>query len=206
MKDTGKTKHYAIHNVSHERLILLCLENPEDKGTTIAVPYDTLDPDTRAELIAFTDSAEGQSVKELYTVLKKKIFQEHPKVSALTYLLNAGKAKKYNISDVTLYYAANKYIALSELITQIHGYEANKFNKKEENLFSDVASNTAPTNEFKNVEAPVVPEPAPVKQDSNEMLASVLMKMTEKLEEISAKLDSNKTTEVVKEEVKTKKK
>jgi len=214
MRETGLTKHYAIHNGSHKRLILLCLENPEDKKTTIAVPYDELDADTRAELINIADSVEGQSVRELYPLLKKKIFQEHPKVAALTYLLTSGYARKYNIDEITVYYSSTQYIAMSELITQIHASDAKHFgNKATLSPFSDTVEtkqevSNQPQVEDNNVfhtvkeEATVEPSTNEKNQAVNDMLANVLVKMTNKLEEISNKLDKIGTTEA-KQEVKT---
>lgn len=199
MKEYGYTKHYAIHNITNKRLILLCVENERQRGTTIAVAYDELDAETRAELIQIIDSPECQAVKDSWTVLSKKIFMEHPQYTALDYLTKCGFAKTYPVEELTVYLtstpSATSKMPLTKLIQQINDYEAERFSKAQTTPFVDF---TAPVNNdvqpaglvVKNLEP--IPEPTPKTEptSNNDALANILMKMTDKLEEMCNKLDT----------------
>lgn len=197
MKENGYTKHYAQHNITHKRLILLCVENEKQKGTTIGIPYDELDAETRAELIQIIDGPECQAVKDSWTVLSKKIFMEHPQYTALDYLTKAGFAKSYPVQDITVYYTPNDYIALTELIRQINEYEAKKYSNMNSTPFFDSVTpetqstpDVAPSVSLNEIVSQPVQEP--VKQEQNnqlDTLTTILMKMTDRLEDMCSKLD-----------------
>ena len=194
MRETGKTKHYGIHNTTHKRLILLCLENPEKKGTTIAVEYDNLDAETRSELIQIIDGPEAQSVKDAYIVLKKKVFQEHPQTTALKYLLNSGFAKEYNVNDITLFIEPNRTVPLAKMIEEVNAYEMSRMSQAKDNPFVEApVSLSGSINQ--EVEAPVEnPAPQPVKAEApkaveSDAVLSVLSSLTSVLSEMNAKLD-----------------
>lgn len=196
MRETGKTKHYGIHNVTHKRLILLCLENQERKGTTIAVEYDMLDADTRSELIQITDGPEAQSVKDLYHVLKKKVFQEHPQTTALKYLINGGFAKEYDVNDITLFIESDKHVPLAEVIRQVNMYEAQKKHQSQDTPFFTENSTTETGSISSELET--TPDPVEVKTEEKPVVATpskddailaVLTQLTSALGDMSQKLD-----------------
>lgn len=202
MKEYGLTKHYGMHNVTHARLILLMVENPKQRGTTKAVEYDKLSAEIRSELIQMIDAPECQSVKDAWTALSKKIFQDQPAYTALDYLNKFGYIKDYNVQDITMFITPNDTIPLTSLIEQCRQYEAKRFN-------------TAETSPFGEIEVPVSSEtyPEPTcntecscsKQEvtsdntnnSNDMLASVLVKMMDRLEDVGNKLDALTETKKV---------
>lgn len=192
MKETGKTKHYGVHNVSHKRLILLCLENPTKKGYTMGVEYDLLDAESRSQLINLIDGPEAQSVKDAYHVLAKNFFTEHPAMTMLKYLQSGGFVKEYNVNDITLFIEPDRQIALSEVIKQVNAYESWKFGKSNNSVSENVELEPIPlvVEEPKVEPQPVVQETHPAPQpDTNALLADVLSKLTNKLDEMSNKLD-----------------
>lgn len=191
MKETGKTKHYGVHNVSHKRLILLCLENPTKKGYTMGVEYDLLDAESRSQLINLIDGPEAQSVKDSYHVLAKNFFTEHPAMTMLKYLQSGGFVKEYNINDITLFIEPDRQIALSEVIKQVNAYESWKFGKSNNSVSENVEFETSVVEEPKIETQSVVQEIHPAPQpDTNALLADVLSKLTNKLSEMSDKLDA----------------
>ena len=193
MKETGKTKHYGVHNVSHKRLILLCLENPSRKGYTMGVEYDLLDAESRSQLINLIDGPEAQSVKDSYHVLAKNFFTEHPSMTMLKYLQAGGFVKEYNVNDITLFIAPDQQIALSEVIKQVNAYESWKFGKSNNSASENVELEPTPVvvEEPKVEPQQVVQETHPAPQpDTNVLLADVLSKLTNKLDEMSNKLDA----------------
>ena len=193
MKETGKTKHYGVHNVSHKRLILLCLENPSRKGYTMGVEYDLLDAESRSQLINLIDGPEAQSVKDSYHVLAKNFFTEHPSMTMLKYLQAGGFVKEYNVNDITLFIAPDQQIALSEVIKQVNAYESWKFGKSNNSASENVELEPTPVvvEEPKVEPQHVVQETHPAPQpDTNVLLADVLSKLTNKLDEMSNKLDA----------------
>lgn len=211
------TKHYGIHNVSHKRLILLCLENPEKKGTTIAVDYDALDAETRSELIQIIDGPEAQAVKDAYVVLKKKVFQEHPSSTALKYLMSGGFAKEYNVKDITLFIEPNRTVALEEMIRQVEGFEEAQRSKAKDNpFFGNQPSNpnaTSISQELSSVAAePVAPTPVqqPVSEqplvNPNVAIMDVLSSLTNTLVAMNEKLDKLSAPQETKEKPKATKK
>lgn len=193
MKETGKTKHYGVHNVSHKRLILLCLENPTKKGYTMGVEYDLLDAESRSQLINLIDGPEAQSVKDAYHVLAKNFFTEHPAMTMLKYLQSGGFVKEYNVNDITLFIEPDRQIALSEVINQVNAYESWKFGNKTNNTVSDevvLEPSSTVAEQLKVEPQPVVQEIHPAPQpDTNALLADVLSKLTNKLDEMTDKLD-----------------
>lgn len=193
MKEYGLTKHYGMHNVTHTRLILLMLENAKQRGTTKAVEYDRLSPEIRSELIQMIDGPECQSVKDAWTVLNKKIFQEQPKYTALDYLNRFGFVKDYDVQDITMFITPNDTLPLTKVIEDCRQYEAKKFNMAQTTPFDDMPVVETPTvypEAETSAEVKSVVEPVAPKADStNEMLASVLMKMMDRLEEVGNKLD-----------------
>jgi len=218
MRETGKTKHYGIHNITHKRLILLCLENPEKKGTTIAVEYDNLDAETRSELIQIIDGPEAQSVKDAYIVLKKKVFQEHPQTTALKYLLNSGFAREYNVNDITLFIEPNRTVPLTKMIEEVNAYEMSRMSQAKDNPFVEAPMSLS-DNINQEVEATVetstpqtVKTEAPKATESDAVLsvlsslANVLSEMNTKLDKLSAKEESESKTKTVKTEKKSTKK
>lgn len=192
MKETGKTKHYGVHNVSHKRLILLCLENQNKKGYTLAVEYDLLDAESRSQLINVIDGPEAQSLKDSYHVLAKNIFTEHPNMTMLKYLQSGGFVKEYNVNDITLFIEPDTQIALSEVIKQVNAYESWKFGKN--NNSTETLSETVlePSVEELKVETKqVVQEVHPAPQpDTNTLLAEVLSKLSNKIDDMGSKLES----------------
>lgn len=213
MKETGKTKHYGVHNVTHKRLILLCLENPEKRGYTLGIDYDLLDAESRNELINLIDGPEAQSVKDAYVVLKKHFFTEHPSLPILKWLQNNGFIKEYNVNDITMFIEANRTVPLTEIIKQVNEYEAWKLGQnKETNFYNNDLNNvpqTVVSSEPIVEEAPVVQKPTEVhpapQPDTTALLAEVLSKLSNKLDDIGNKLDKLTTTETeeVKSETKT---
>lgn len=193
MKEYGPTKHYGQHNITHSRLILLMIENEKQRGTTKAVEYDKLSPEIRSELIQMIDGPECQSVRDAWTVLNKKIFQEQPKYTALDYLNRFGFIKDYDIQDITVFITPNNTIPLTELIQQCRDYENKRFNMAETSPFLDTPSKVS-NNSYPEMSESITPV-TPVAQVSeksdstNEMLASVLMKMMDRLEDVGNKLD-----------------
>lgn len=190
MKEYGPTKHYGQHNITHSRLILLMIENEKQRGTTKAVEYDKLSPEIRSELIQMIDGPECQNVRDAWTVLNKKIFQEQPKYTALDYLNRFGFIKDYDIQDITVFITPNNTIPLTELIQQCRDYENKRFNMAETSPFLDTPSNVS-NNSYPEMSESVTPvAQVSEKSDStNEMLASVLMKMMDRLEDVGNKLD-----------------
>lgn len=210
MKETGKTKHYGVHNVTHKRLILLCLENPEKKGFTLGVDYDLLDAESRNELINIIDGPEAQSVKDAYVVLKKHFFTEHPSLPILKWLQNNGFIKEYNVNDITMFIEANRTVPLTEIIKQVNAYEAWKLGQNKEATFYENDLN-APAPSAPIVEStpePVVQKPAEVhpapQPDATALLAEVLSKLSNKLDDIGNKLDKLSTNEPVEAKSETK--
>ena len=194
MRETGKTKHYGVHNVSHKRLILLCLENPNKKGYTLAVEYDLLDAESRSQLINVIDGPEAQSVKDSYHVLAKNIFTEHPNVTMLKYLQNGGFVKEYNVNDITLFTAPDEKIPLAEVIKQVDAYESWKFGSKKNDTTPEISELTESKPNMEPVKVAdnkTESKTNTVQQaDTNTLLTEVLSKLLNKIDEFSDKLDT----------------
>jgi len=116
-------KHIGTHKGTNQRLSVVFLSIPEEKDNALVVYSDSLPDKYHDDFMSAVESPEGQSSKELYEVLSRKLFWHGG--TMLDTLHNEGLLVKMPTSTVIMTPNNQTQIPLDELIEQMGDIETN---------------------------------------------------------------------------------
>jgi hypothetical protein len=114
-------KHIGTHKGTNQRLSVVFLSIPEEKDNALVVYSDSLPDKYHDDFMAAVESPEGQSSKELYEVLSRKLFWHGG--TMLDTLHNEGLLVKMPTSTIIMTPNGQTSIPLDELIEQMSDIE-----------------------------------------------------------------------------------
>ena len=114
-------KHIGTHKGTNQRLSVVFLSIPEEKDNALVVYSDSLPDKYHDDFMAAVESPEGQSSKELYEVLSRKLFWHGG--TMLDTLHNEGLLIKMPTSTIIMTPNGQTSIPLDELIEQMSDIE-----------------------------------------------------------------------------------
>jgi hypothetical protein len=114
-------KHIGTHKGTNQRLSVVFLSIPEEKDNALVVYSDSLPDKHHDDFMAAVESPEGQSSKELYEVLSRKLFWHGG--TMLDTLHNEGLLVKMPTSTIIMTPNGQTSIPLDELIEQMSDIE-----------------------------------------------------------------------------------
>jgi len=129
-------KHIGRSAGTGQRLSVVFLRLPDDTDNALVVYSDALPDRYHDEFMAAVESPEGQSSRELYEVLSRKVFF-HGK-PMLDTLHSEGKLVKVPTSTVIMTPTTNMDIPLDDLLSQMDGIESG--NQQEPIVANDTAT------------------------------------------------------------------
>lgn len=114
-------KHIGTHKGTNQRLSVVFLSIPEEKDNALVVYSDSLPDKYHDDFMAAVESPEGQSSRELYEVLTRKLFWHGG--TMLDTLHNEGLLIKMPTSTIIMTPNGQTSIPLDELIEQMSDIE-----------------------------------------------------------------------------------
>lgn len=114
-------KHIGTHKGTNQRLSVVFLSIPEEKDNALVVYSDSLPDKYHDDFMAAVESPEGQSSRELYEVLTRKLFWHGG--TMLDTLHNEGLLVKMPTSTIIMTPNGQTSIPLDELIEQMSDIE-----------------------------------------------------------------------------------
>lgn len=114
-------KHIGTHKGTNQRLSVVFLSIPEEKDNALVVYSDSLPDKYHDDFMAAVESPEGQSSKELYEVLSRKLFWHGG--TMLDTLHNEGLLIKMPTNTIIMTPNGQTSIPLDELIEQMSDIE-----------------------------------------------------------------------------------
>jgi hypothetical protein len=116
-------KHIGTHKGTNQRLCVAFLSIPEEKDNALVVYSDSLPDKYHDDFMSAVESPEGQSSKELYEVLTRKLFWHG--ATMLDTLHTEGLLVKMPTSSIIMTPTTQTQIPLDELIKQMGDIETN---------------------------------------------------------------------------------
>ena len=114
-------KHIGTHKGTNQRLSVVFLSIPEEKDNALVVYSDSLPDKYHDDFMSAVESPEGQSSRELYEVLTRKLFWHGG--TMLDTLHNEGLLVKMPTSTIIMTPNGQTSIPLDELIEQMSDIE-----------------------------------------------------------------------------------
>jgi len=115
-------KHVGTHKGTNTRLSVVFLRLPDDPDYALAVYSDSLPDKYHDDFMSVLESPEGQSSKELYEVLSRKVFWNGNNM--LETLHQEGLLKKTSIDSIIMTPNSTTNMALPDLLKQMEEINA----------------------------------------------------------------------------------
>ena len=115
-------KHVGTHKGTNTRLSVVFLRLPDDPDYALVAYSDSLPDKYHDDFMSALESQEGQSSKELYEVLSRKVFWNGNNM--LETLHNEGLLKKTAIDSIIMTPSSNAQMPLRDLLKQMDAISA----------------------------------------------------------------------------------
>ena len=110
-------KHVGTHKGTNTRLSVVFLRLPDDPDYALVVHSDSLPDKYHDDFMSALESTEGQSAKELYEVLSRKVFWNGNNM--LETLHQEGLLKKTSIDSIIMTPNSNTMMPLADLLEKM---------------------------------------------------------------------------------------
>jgi hypothetical protein len=115
-------KHVGRHAATGQRLVVVFMELPDEPENALVVFSDSLPDRYHQALMDAVESNEGQSAKQMYEVLSRKVFWHGGQM--LTTLHTEGLLSKIPTKNIIMTPNTSTNVSLNEILEQMHKIEA----------------------------------------------------------------------------------